>query len=167
MDTSHKIIALNDIAARLAAVRQNKTVVFTNGCFDILHKGHVDYLQKARDLGDFLCVGLNADASIKIIKGAKRPIVPQDERAFVLAALACVDFVVVFNEADPYNLIKTAKPDILVKGTDWGKDQIIGADVVESYGGRVELIPLVAGCSSTNIIETVLERHKPCCHIRS
>lgn len=162
METRHKITALNDIAAKLGEVRQNKTVVFTNGCFDILHQGHVDYLQKARGLGDFLCVGLNSDASIKIIKGEKRPIVPQNERAFVLAGLACVDFVVIFDEPDPYNLIKTAKPDILVKGADWGKDQVIGADLVESYGGRVELMPLVAGCSSTNIIATILERYQQC-----
>lgn len=162
MDTSHKITSINDIAAKLAAVRQNKTVVFTNGCFDILHQGHVDYLQKARALGDFLCVGLNSDASVKMIKGDKRPIVPQNERAFVLAALACVDFVVLFDEPDPYNLIKLAKPDILVKGADWSKDKVIGADLVESNGGRVELMPLVEGRSSTNIIATVLERYKPC-----
>lgn len=162
MDTSHKITALNDIAAKLASRRLGKTVVFTNGCFDILHKGHVDYLQKARSLGDFLCVGLNSDVSVKMIKGEKRPIVPHNERAFVLAGLACVDFVVIFDEPDPYNLIKMAKPDILVKGADWGKDQVIGADLVESYGGRVALMPLVAGCSSTNIIATVLERYKLC-----
>lgn len=162
MDNSHKIIAFNEIGARLATVRQGKTVVFTNGCFDILHQGHVDYLQRARALGDFLCLGLNSDKSVKEIKGEKRPIVPQDERAFVLAGLACIDFVVIFDEPDPYNLIKLAKPDILVKGADWSKDKIIGADLVESYGGRVELMPLVQGRSSTNIIETITERYCKC-----
>lgn len=162
MDNNAKITALTAIAPRLDAVRTGKTVVFTNGCFDILHAGHVDYLQKARALGDFLCVGLNADVSVKAIKGAKRPIVPQNERAFVLAGLACVDFVTLFDEPDPYNLIKLVKPDILVKGADWGKERIIGADLVESYGGRVELMPLVADKSSTNIIETILERYCGC-----
>lgn len=162
MDNSHKIISINAIAAALDTVRNGKTVAFTNGCFDILHQGHVDYLQKARALGDYLCVGLNADVSVKMIKGAKRPIVPQEERAFVLAGLACVDFVVIFEEPDPYNLIKLVKPDILVKGADWSKDKVIGADYVESYGGRVELMPLVEGRSSTNIIATILERYQTC-----
>lgn len=162
MDTSYKITAINEIVVKLNAVRGGKIVAFTNGCFDILHKGHVDYLQKARALGDFLCVGLNSDASIKQIKGEKRPIVPQQERAFVLAGLTCVDFVVIFDEPDPYNLIKLIKPDILVKGADWSKDKIIGADYVESHGGRVELMPLVRGRSSTNIIETILERYATC-----
>lgn len=162
MDNSAKITAACDIESKLAALRTGKKVVFTNGCFDILHKGHVDYLQKARALGDFLCLGLNSDVSVKAIKGEKRPIVPQNERAFVLAGLACVDFVVLFDEPDPYNLIKLVKPDILVKGADWSKDKIIGADLVESYGGRVELMPLVEGKSSTNIIETVLKRYAQC-----
>lgn len=162
MDNSAKITAACDIEHKLAALRTGKKVVFTNGCFDILHKGHVDYLQKARALGDFLCLGLNSDVSVKAIKGEKRPIVPQNERAFVLAGLACVDFVVLFDEPDPYNLIKLVKPDILVKGADWSKDKIIGADLVESYGGRVELMPLVEGKSSTNIIETVLKRYAQC-----
>ena len=162
MDNTPKIVPCNQIASRLEAIRPGKTVVFTNGCFDILHQGHVDYLQKARALGDLLCVGLNSDASVKSIKGDKRPIVPENERAFVLAGLACVDFVILFAEPDPYTLIKLVKPDILIKGADWSKDKVIGADFVESYGGRVALMPLVEGRSSTNIIQTVLERYQTC-----
>lgn len=162
MNNTHKIVSYDQIAARITAVRPGKIVVFTNGCFDILHQGHVDYLQKARALGDLLCVGLNSDASVKTIKGEKRPIVPADERAFVLAGLACVDFITLFTESDPYVLIKQIKPDILVKGADWSKDKVIGADFVKSYGGLVALMPLVEGRSSTNIIQTILERYQSC-----
>lgn len=149
------IRAIKSIVARLRARR--KKVVFTNGCFDILHVGHIHYLRKARSLGDILVVGLNTDRSVKEIKGEKRPIVPQKDRAEVLAALEFVDYVVLFDEPDPFSLIQKVKPTILVKGADWPKDKIIGRDVVEKTGGRVVRIPLVPGASSTGVIETIIQ----------
>jgi rfaE bifunctional protein nucleotidyltransferase chain/domain len=149
------IKAIKSIVARLKTRR--KKVVFTNGCFDILHVGHIRYLRKARSLGDFLVVGLNTDRSVREIKGQKRPIVPQDERAEVLAALEFVDYVVLFDEPDPFALIEKVKPTILVKGADWPKDKIIGRDVVEKAGGRVVRIPLVPGASSTGVIEKIIQ----------
>jgi D-beta-D-heptose 7-phosphate kinase/D-beta-D-heptose 1-phosphate adenosyltransferase len=149
------IKAIKNIVARLRARR--KKVVFTNGCFDILHVGHIRYLRKARSLGDILVVGLNTDRSVKEIKGEKRPIVPQEERAEVLAALEFVEYVVFFDEPDPFALIEKVKPSILVKGADWPNDKIIGGDVVEKAGGRVVRIPLVPGASSTGVIEKIIQ----------
>ncbi len=149
------IKAIKSIVARLKTRR--KKVVFTNGCFDILHVGHIHYLRKARSLGDILVVGLNTDRSIREIKGKKRPIVPQKERAEVLAALEFVDYVVFFDEPDPFSLIAEVKPTILVKGADWPRDKIIGRDVVEKAGGRVVRIPLVPGASSTGVIEKIIQ----------
>jgi D-beta-D-heptose 7-phosphate kinase/D-beta-D-heptose 1-phosphate adenosyltransferase len=136
--------------------RQGKKIVFTNGCFDILHVGHVRYLTQARKMGDLLIVGLNTDRSVRKIKGDKRPIVTEKERAEVLAALEIVDYVVLFDEPDPLRLIAALKPDILVKGADWSKDEIVGREVVEKAGGKVARIPLVPGSSSTNVIEKIL-----------
>jgi len=149
------INAIKSIVARLKIRR--KKVVFTNGCFDILHVGHIRYLRKARSLGDILVVGLNTDRSVRQIKGEKRPIVPQGERAEVLAALEFVDYVVLFDEPDPFALIEKVKPTILVKGADWPKDKIIGRNVVEKAGGRVVRIPLVRGASSTGVIKKILQ----------
>jgi D-beta-D-heptose 7-phosphate kinase/D-beta-D-heptose 1-phosphate adenosyltransferase len=149
------IKAIKSIVAHLKT--QRKKVVFTNGCFDILHVGHIRYLRKARSLGDILVVGLNTDRSVRQIKGEKRPIVPQGERAEVLAALEFVDYVVLFDEPDPFALIEKVKPTILVKGADWPKDKIIGRDVVEKGGGRVVRIPLVRGASSTGVIEKIIQ----------
>lgn len=149
------IKAIKSIVARLKARR--KKVVFTNGCFDILHVGHIRYLRKARSLGDILVVGLNTDRSVRQIKGEKRPVVPQGERAEVLAALEFVDYVVPFDEPDPFVLIEKLKPNILVKGADWPKDKIIGRNVVEKAGGRVVRIPLVPGASSSGIIEKIIQ----------
>ncbi len=149
------INAIKSIVARLKTRR--KKVVFTNGCFDILHVGHIRYLRKARSLGDILVVGLNTDRSVRQIKGGKRPIVPQGERAEVLAALEFVDYVVLFDEPDPFALIDKVKPTILAKGADWPKDKIIGRDVVEKAGGRVVRIPLVPGASSTGVIEKIIQ----------
>jgi D-beta-D-heptose 7-phosphate kinase/D-beta-D-heptose 1-phosphate adenosyltransferase len=151
------INAIKSIVARLRARR--KKVVFTNGCFDLLHVGHIRYLRKARSLGDALVVGLNTDRSVRHIKGEKRPIVPQGERAEVLAALEFVDYVVLFDEPDPFSLIEKIKPTILVKGADWPKDKIIGRDVVEKAGGRVVRIPLVPGASSTGVIEKIIQAY--------
>jgi len=141
--------------------RQGKKVVFTNGCFDILHVGHVRYLSKARETGDLLIVGLNTDRSVRTIKGEQRPIVSERERAEVLAALAIVDYVVLFDESDPLRLIAALKPDILVKGADWAKDEIVGRDVVEKGGGKVVRIPLVPGSSSTNLIDRIIKVYCP------
>lgn len=128
-------------------------VVFTNGCFDILHRGHVEYLAKAADLGDILVVGLNTDASVRRLKGEGRPVNNQEARALVLASLSFVDAVVLFDDDTPYNLIKTLRPDVLVKGADYQPEDIVGYDIVTSYGGTVTTIPLVEGYSTTNFID--------------
>lgn len=155
-----KIVTLHDLKlileGRRSQCRMDGTpleVVFTNGCFDLVHRGHVDYLSKARDLGDMLIVGLNSDASVRRLKGNSRPISNQESRAMVMAAFAFVDYVVMFEEDTPLNLIKEIKPDILVKGGDYTHDNVVGADFVESYGGRLELIPLVPGESTTNLVK--------------
>jgi D-beta-D-heptose 7-phosphate kinase/D-beta-D-heptose 1-phosphate adenosyltransferase len=146
-------------AALAAAVRRLQRaggkVVFTNGCFDLLHVGHVRYLQAARALGDALVVGLNSDASVRRLKGPGRPLTPAAERAEILVALACVDFVTVFAAATPLRLIRAVGPDVLVKGGDWPVDRIVGRDVVEARGGRVLSIPFVKGRSTTRVIEGI------------
>ena len=161
MDTIKKIVTLEDLLARLDKARKSgQTIAFTNGCFDILHVGHVRYLAEARSQGDLLIVGLNSDASVHLIKGDKRPIVSQDNRAEILASLTAVDFVVFFEEPDPLRLIQTIKPDVLVKGEDWAPDAIIGAEDVKSWGGKVVRISFVEEASSTDIIQTILQRHQ-------
>lgn len=136
---------------------KGKKVVFTNGCFDLLHVGHLHYLADARNLGDFLVIGLNSDRSVREIKGAARPITPQDQRAQVLSGLEVVNAVVVFDQPDPLELIACLQPDILVKGGDWPIDKIIGRDVVQARGGRVLNIPLTPGISTTAIIERIIK----------
>jgi len=138
--------------------KEGKRVVFTNGCFDLIHVGHTRYLQEARKLGDVLIVGVNSDRSVRRIKGKKRPVIPEEERAEVLSALQCVDFVVIFHEPDPLNIISLLKPDVLVKGGDWGEDAIIGREVVESIGGKVVRIPEIKGASSSSIIDKIVNR---------
>ena len=147
-------------AIRNKLKKQNKKVVFTNGVFDILHAGHVDYLGKAKEFGDFLIVGINSDASVRRIKGDLRPVVPQQERAFIISSLKPVDYVTVFEEDTPFKLINTLIPDVLIKGADWSKDKIVGADIVEANGGTVETIKFVNLTSTTNIINSVLEKYK-------
>lgn len=141
--------------------RRRKTVVFTNGTFDILHRGHVEYLAKARSMGDVLVVGLNSDASIRRIKGPGRPINPVEDRAVVLAGLSSVDFVVVFGENTPARLIEALVPDVLVKGADWRRDSIVGREVVERSGGVVRRIRLTPGRSTTSVIKRVVRRNAP------
>ena len=136
-----------------------KRIVFTNGCFDILHPGHARYLSSARDLGDYLIVALNSDRSVRAIKGNKRPIFSETMRAELLAALECVNGVVIFDEDNPLRVIKTILPHILVKGGDWQEDQIIGADVVRAAGGEVQRIPFVTGYSTTDIIVKIVSRY--------
>lgn len=148
------------VKTRRSLRRQGKKVVFTNGTFDILHRGHVEYLAKAKKLGDILVVGLNSDASIKRIKGPKRPINPGADRAAVLSALASVDYVCFFSEDTPGNLIAKVVPDVLVKGADWNLDSIVGRDVVEKNGGAVRTISLTPGRSSTNVIQRVLVAYR-------
>lgn len=134
---------------------KGKKIVFTNGCFDIIHAGHVDYLEKAKSLGDFLVVGLNSDDSVKRLKGPTRPVNPLEQRKKVLQALKPVDLVIVFEEDTPERLIKEIKPDVLVKGGDWKIENIVGADFVMSYGGKVCTIDFVYDTSTTKIIEKV------------
>lgn len=138
---------------------ENKKIVFTNGVFDIIHRGHVEYLTEAKKLGDILIVGLNSDKSVKIIKGDKRPIVAQENRAFVLVNLKPVDYVILFAEDNPLNLINRILPDVLVKGADWQKDKIIGADLVIQNGGEVKTIKFVENNSSSDIIEQVIKKY--------
>jgi len=135
--------------------RAGKTIVFTNGCFDILHVGHVRYLREAKKLGDILVLALNSDTSVRAIKGEKRPLVPEDERADIMAALESIDYVILFDDPTPQQLIEYLKPDILVKGGDWNEAAIAGADFVKASGGRVITIPLTEGRSTTNIVEKI------------
>jgi len=135
-----------------------KTIVFTNGVFDLLHVGHLRYLQHARGLGDALLIGLNSDRSVRDIKGPGRPITAEAERAEILEALACVDGVVIFDEATPYELIAALQPDVLVKGADWAEDAIIGRDIVEARGGRVVRVPIEPGRSTTELVERIRRR---------
>lgn len=134
---------------------EGKKIVFTNGCFDIIHAGHVDYLEKAKSLGDFLIVGLNSDSSVRRLKGKDRPVNPQEHRKRVLEGLRAVDMVVIFEEDTPERLIKEIKPDVLVKGGDWKLENIVGADFVMSYGGKVYTIDFVYDTSTTKIIQKV------------
>jgi D-beta-D-heptose 7-phosphate kinase/D-beta-D-heptose 1-phosphate adenosyltransferase len=142
---------------RQQARKESKVVVFTNGVFDLLHRGHVEYLQKARELGDMLIVGLNSDASVHAIKGPKRPLVRQEDRATVLAALACVDYIVYFDEETPAELIEAIMPDILVKGADYSIEQIVGAETVLKNGGQVISIELTPGRSTSELIKKIVD----------
>jgi D-beta-D-heptose 7-phosphate kinase/D-beta-D-heptose 1-phosphate adenosyltransferase len=135
--------------------RAGRRIVFTNGVFDLLHPGHVRYLQKAKTLGDRLIVGVNSDRSVRVNKGDGRPIVPELERAEIVASLACVDAAVVFDEETPLSLITAIQPDVLVKGADWAEDAIVGRDVVEARGGRVVRMPVESGYSTTNLVERI------------
>lgn len=154
---SEKVMTSRQLAPLLeAAQRQKKRIVFTNGCFDLIHVGHTRYLQTAKQLGDLLVVGVNSDASVRSLNKAQdRPIVNEAQRAEVLAALGCVDYVVIFTEPDPLNLITALHPDVLVKGGDWAIDKIVGRDVVEQRGGVVKTIPLVPGMSTTSLIQRI------------
>ncbi|MCM8791754.1 MAG: D-glycero-beta-D-manno-heptose 1-phosphate adenylyltransferase [Candidatus Omnitrophica bacterium] len=154
-----KIVNLKKLKKILLIKRKkNKTVAFTNGCFDILHYGHIKYLKKAKELADILIVGINTDASIKKIKGNDRPINPLKHRMEVIAALEVIDYVISFPETTPSNLIKTIKPDVLIKGGDWEKRNVVGADIVKKYNGKIVIIPYIKGVSTTNIIRKIVKR---------
>jgi rfaE bifunctional protein nucleotidyltransferase chain/domain len=151
-----KIKSLKILKGLIAGLKkQGKRIVFTNGCFDILHYGHAKYLQDARNKGDILVVAVNSDASIRKIKGSNRPIVGQKNRLRLLAALESVDFVTLFKETTPLKVIKELKPDILIKGADWEKNNIVGGGFVEAYGGKVKTIKLVKGLSTTSLIKKI------------
>ena len=150
------ILSLHEAILQFGPEKRNgRRVVFTNGCFDLLHPGHIETLEKARSLGDALIVGVNSDRSVRGMKGAGRPILPERERAEILAALECVDGVVIFDEPTPLETIAALLPDILVKGGDWASDAIIGREEVEAAGGRVISVPVVAGFSTTAILEKI------------
>jgi len=140
--------------------KEKKKVVFTNGCFDLIHSGHVDYLTRAKKLGDILIVGINSDSSVRRIKGEKRPITPEKERSIIISNLKPVDFVTLFEEDTPAELIKELKPDVLVKGSDWQINEIVGRDVVEKSGGIVKTIDFVTDQSTSKIIDSILKRYK-------
>ena len=150
------INTLNKIILRLK--RQHKIIVFTNGCFDILHYGHAKYLEDAKKKGDILVVGVNSDSSMRRIKGWLRPLVNEKDRTRLIAALESVDYVITFGESTPFNLIKRIKPDVLIKGSDWKRANIVGANLVRSYGGRVLTVALVKGRSTTNLIKKIAAR---------
>lgn len=148
------------IEKRKSLQEQGLKVVFTNGCFDILHAGHVDYLGKAKAFGDALIVGINSDDSIKRIKGPKRPILPENERAILVSSLKSVDYVTIFNEDTPKEIISLLKPDVLVKGADWSLDTIVGKKEVEEAGGEVRRVQFSCNSSTSGIIKTILARYK-------
>lgn len=156
MTVSGKVKSLDELK-RIAdqARRDGKTVVLTNGCFDLLHRGHVHILREAKALGDILIVAINSDRSVKAIKGPSRPVLSESDRTELLAAMEMVDYVALFDEPDPYDLIAAVRPNVLVKGGDWGSDQIVGADIVKRNGGKVAVIPYLKGFSTTEIIERI------------
>jgi D-beta-D-heptose 7-phosphate kinase/D-beta-D-heptose 1-phosphate adenosyltransferase len=154
-----RILTLDELRAERERLRRaGRRVVFTNGCFDLLHPGHVNYLQAARDLGDALVVALNSDRAVRALKGPTRPILDERERAVVMAALGCVDYVTIFDDVSPRGLIAALLPDVLVKGGDWGVDQIIGREEVERAGGRVLSLPFVPGSSTSEILARILKK---------
>jgi rfaE bifunctional protein nucleotidyltransferase chain/domain len=154
-NTNIKLSDLIDIRNNLK--QSGKKVVFTNGCFDIIHAGHVDYLMKAKSSGDILIVGLNSDSSVRNIKGNNRPIINENERAFILSQLKSVDYVIIFDEPTPHTLIEKIIPDILVKGADWNIENIVGREIVEKNGGEVKTIKFITSQSTSNIIQKVLD----------
>jgi len=150
------VVSLQELlVARKRIKNEGKRVVFTNGCFDILHRGHVEYLRKAKALGDVLVVGVNTDSSVRRIKGPDRPVIDESDRVFVLAALASVDYVCLFNEDTPYELIRALVPDMLVKGADWAIEKVVGRDIVEAAGGSVQTIEFLPDRSTTGILERI------------
>ncbi|HPK54166.1 MAG TPA: D-glycero-beta-D-manno-heptose 1-phosphate adenylyltransferase [Smithellaceae bacterium] len=158
----NKILVKEELKEKLEALRlQGKKIAFTNGCFDILHVGHVRYLREAKNSADILVLALNSDNSVRSIKGEKRPLTPEEERAEILAALESIDFVTVFPELTPLELICYLQPDILIKGGDWPEEKIVGRDEVKKWGGRVIIIPEVKDKSTTNIVEKIKRVYCP------
>jgi D-beta-D-heptose 7-phosphate kinase/D-beta-D-heptose 1-phosphate adenosyltransferase len=151
-----KILPREPLREKLEGLKgEGKKIIFTNGCFDIIHAGHVRYLEEAKKLGDILVLALNSDSSVKTIKGEKRPIVPQEERAIVVGALESVDYVTLFDEETPLRLIEYLRPHVLVKGGDWKEENVVGREAVSHWGGCVVIIPEIPGASTTNVIEKI------------
>lgn len=162
MAASKIVLDIDELVEERAWLRrQGRRVVFTNGCFDLLHPGHVSYLAQARALGDALMVALNSDRSVRELKGPTRPILNEEERTVVMAALGCVDYVTIFDQATPRELIARILPDILVKGGDWGVSEIVGRAEVEAAGGAVYSLPFVEGCSTSDVIARIVDRFCP------
>jgi rfaE bifunctional protein nucleotidyltransferase chain/domain len=156
----NKLLSWEELKREVERLRdEGKSIAFTNGCFDILHVGHVRYLREARKAGDVLVLALNSDASVRALKGEKRPLVPQTERAEVVASLTSVDYVTLFDETTPLKLIEYLRPDLLVKGGDWKEEQIVGRDAVRSWGGRVVVCAMTEGASTTNIVQKILRTY--------
>lgn len=154
-----KLKSLSSIVRMVRKLRgEGKKIGFTNGCFDILHRGHVDYLSRAKSFVDVLIVGLNSDKSVRKIKGRGRPINKEEDRAALLSALEVVDYIVIFDEETPYNLIKAIRPDYLFKGADWDLEKVVGREIVESYGGKVVLLPYLKGYSTSSLIRKICRR---------
>jgi len=154
-----KIKKRDDLRRIIQDLKANgKRIIFTNGCFDLLHIGHVRYLEEAKSLGDILVVGVNSDASVRGLKGPNRPILPEEERAEILSGLGCVDYVTIFDEPTPFNLISLLLPHVLVKGGDWTKEETVGWETVERTGGEVVILSFVEGASTSHLIETILKR---------
>lgn len=154
-----KVISLSELLKNISNNRNGRTIVFTNGCFDIIHSGHISYLRESRQLGDLLVVGLNSDKSVKLLKGANRPINRQEDRAMVLEAMDFVDYIVIFDEDTPFNIITLLKPDVYTKAGDYSLENMIGpglgVEVITNYGGTVKLMPFIRGYSSTNVINRI------------
>jgi D-glycero-beta-D-manno-heptose 1-phosphate adenylyltransferase len=154
-----KVLSIQELKiARESLRKKNKKVVFTNGVFDIIHRGHIEYLLKARELGDALVVGINSNSSVKRIKGEKKPIVDENDRAFIISNLNPVDYVCLFDDDTPLNIITIILPDVLVKGADWSVNNMVGKDIVEKSGGKVMTIDFIPNRSTTSIIEIILDR---------
>ena len=154
-----KIKKRDDLRRIIQDLKANgKRIIFTNGCFDLLHIGHVRYLEEAKSLGDIMVVGVNSDASVRGLKGPNRPILPEEERAEILSGLGCVDYVTIFDEPTPFNLISLLLPHVLVKGGDWTKEETVGWETVERTGGEVVILSFVEGASTSHLIETILKR---------
>ncbi len=158
----NKILDRNTLKNELDPLRKKgKKIAFTNGCFDILHIGHIRYLREAKKTADILVLAINSDASVKKIKGEKRPLVPQEDRAEIMAALEFIDFVTIFDETTPLELINLLKPDVLIKGGDWAQDKVVGRDEIKKWGGKLTLIPEINGKSTTSIVDKIRQVYSP------
>jgi len=158
----NKILDRNTLKNELDPLRKKgKKIAFTNGCFDILHIGHIRYLREAKKTADILVLALNSDSSVKKIKGEKRPLVPQEDRAEIMAALEFIDFVTIFDETTPLELINLLKPDVLIKGGDWAQDKVVGRDEIKKWGGKLTLIPEINGKSTTSIVDKIRQIYSP------
>lgn len=156
-----KIVCIEDIKRLRAKLKKEKKIlVFTNGCFDLIHRGHIEYLKEAKSYGDFLIVAVNSDSSVRKIKGEQRPLIPLVDRLYILSHLVFIDFLISFDEDTPEHLIRTILPDVLVKGSDYREKEIVGADIVKANGGKVITIPFIKGKSSSEIIGKILQRYR-------